>query len=106
MKFCSTAVLSALVLLGQGVLAQTPAQAPAPTKPAKAGKAATGKSKDSLEAQFARQNFKQVLDAVNKAWFGEALQRGQRRGPGRHPGHQPHRRRHERQGRAGWARAR
>ncbi len=66
MKVCSTAVLSALVMLSPGIPIQ--AQSTAKTKkPA----AVTGKAKDSLEAQFARQNFKQVLDAVNDAWFGK-----------------------------------
>ena len=64
MKVCSTAVLSALVLCSFGALAQAQAT---PKKPA----ALTGKAKESLEAQFARQNFKQVLDAVNDAWFGK-----------------------------------
>ena len=70
MKLCSTAILSTLVLLGQGAFAQTPA--PAKAKKPAASAPATGKAKDSLEAQFARQNFKQVLDAVNDAWFGKA----------------------------------
>ena len=72
MKVCSTAILSALVLLGQGAFAQAPTPAPAKAKKPAASAPATGKSKDSLEAQFARQNFKQVLDAVNDAWFGKA----------------------------------
>jgi len=65
MKVCFTAVLSTLLLRSPGLAAQ--AQTPAKTKPAP-----TGKAKESLEAQFARQNFKQVLDAVNDAWFGKA----------------------------------
>jgi hypothetical protein len=59
----SAAVLSALALV-----ALQPAQAQAPEKP-KAPPAA--KAKESLEAQFARKTFKQVLDAVNDAWFGK-----------------------------------
>jgi len=74
MKVCSTAVLSALVVLGHGpaiqaqekVKTKQPAAAAAPAAPAPA------KAKESLEARFARQNFKQVLDAVNDAWFGQA----------------------------------
>jgi hypothetical protein len=63
-----TAVLSTLVLLSLGV----PGRAQATGKPAKpAAGAPAGKPKESLEAQFARQNFKQVLDAVNDAWFGK-----------------------------------
>jgi len=67
MKVCFTAVLSALVLCSSGspVQAQAPAAIKKPAAP-------TGKAKESLEAQFARQNFKQVLDAVNNAWFGKA----------------------------------
>jgi len=64
MKVCFTAVLSALVLCSFGAPAQAQAT---PKKPA----ALTGKAKESLEAQFARQNFKQVLDAVNDSWFGK-----------------------------------
>jgi hypothetical protein len=64
MKVCFTAVLSTLVLLSPGTAAQAQAKAAKP--------ALTGKAKESLEAQFARQNFKQVLDAVNDAWFGKA----------------------------------
>jgi hypothetical protein len=63
MKVCYTAVLSALVLVSHGMPMQAQAKKPA---------AVTGKAKESLEAQFARQNFKQVLDAVNDAWFGKA----------------------------------
>jgi len=70
MKASSVAVLSALVLLGPGASLQ--AQAPAKTKKPAASAAVSPKAKDSLEAQFARQNFKQVLDAVNDAWFGKA----------------------------------
>jgi hypothetical protein len=66
MKVCSTAVLSALVLLSPGLVLQ--AQSPAPVK---ARKALTGKAKESQESQAARQSFKQVLDAVNDAWFGK-----------------------------------
>jgi hypothetical protein len=69
MKVCFTAVLSALVLCSAGSPVQAQAQA-APKKPA----APTGKAKESLEAQFARQNFKQVLDAVNNAWFGKTYE--------------------------------
>lgn len=71
MNFSTTAVLSALVVLGPGLPGHAQATGKAkPKKPAAA--AATGKAKDSLEAQFARQNLKQVLDAVNNAWFGKA----------------------------------
>jgi hypothetical protein len=70
MKVCSTAVFAALVMLSQGNPMQ--AQAPAKTnKPAQSSAPLTGKAKDSLEAQYARQNFKQVLDSVNDAWFGK-----------------------------------
>ncbi|MDR3672666.1 MAG: hypothetical protein P4L36_17600 [Holophaga sp.] len=62
MKVGSFAILSALVVL----VPTGPVQAQAKPKPA-----LTGKAKDSLEAQFARQNFKQVLDSVNDAWFGK-----------------------------------
>jgi len=66
MKACYTAVFSALVLLSHGTAIQAQEQ-PKAKKPA----AVSGKAKDSLEAQFARQNFKQVLDAVNDSWFGK-----------------------------------
>ncbi|MDR3672745.1 MAG: hypothetical protein P4L36_18005 [Holophaga sp.] len=67
MKVCTT-VFAALVLVGPGALIQ--AQTPVPPKTA-AKPATSTKGKESLEAQFARQNFKQVLDAVNDAWFGK-----------------------------------
>ena len=46
--------------------------APGAALPARSavGAGAAAKAKDSVEAQFARQNFKQVLDAVNDKWFG------------------------------------
>jgi hypothetical protein len=73
MNFRTTAVLSALVVLGQGLPGR--AQATGKTKAKKPAAAtaapAPAKVKDSLEAQFARQNLKQVLDAVNNAWFGK-----------------------------------
>lgn len=69
MNFCSTAVFAALVMFSQGNPVQA-VVAPAAKKPA-AKAPLTGKAKDSLEAQFARQNFKQVLDAVNDSWFGK-----------------------------------
>ena len=71
MKFCSSAVFSTLILLSLGNAAQ--AQTAGPVKPKKpiGAPAPTGKAKESLEAQFARQNFKQVLDAVNDSWFGK-----------------------------------
>jgi hypothetical protein len=71
MKFCSSAVFSTLIILSLGKAAQ--AQTAGPVKPKKPASASvpTGKAKESLEAQFARQNFKQVLDAVNDSWFGK-----------------------------------
>ena len=68
MKVCIP-VFSALVLMGPGAALQAQTPAPVPPKPAKV--ATPTKNKESLEAQFARQNFKQVLDAVNDAWFGK-----------------------------------
>jgi len=81
MKVCSPVVLSALVVLGHGCALQAqdkvkpkaPAPAAAPAAaPAPAAATVPPKAKESLEARFARQNFKQVLDAVNDAWFGKA----------------------------------
>jgi hypothetical protein len=74
MTFRSTAVLSALVLASHGsvIQAQTKDQVK-PKQPATA-KAPTGKAKESLEAQFARQNFKQVLDTVFNTWFGKTYE--------------------------------
>jgi len=69
MKFCFTAVIATLLVAGHGTAAQAQAQAQAKTAPAKP---ASPKAKESMEASFARQNFKQVLDAVNDAWFGKA----------------------------------
>jgi hypothetical protein len=70
MKVC-TAVLSALVALSQGPLLR--AQDKPQPAAAKTGKpAAAPAPKESLEAKFARQNFKAVLDSVNDAWFGKA----------------------------------
>jgi hypothetical protein len=69
MNVRTTAVLSALVLLGQGISGR--AQATDKAKAKKPAAAASAKAKDSLEAQFARQNLKQVLDSVNNAWFGK-----------------------------------
>jgi hypothetical protein len=63
MKLCSTAVLATVALLSHGTAIQAQA---------KPGKPVTAKAKESMEAQFARQNFKQVLDTVNDAWFGKA----------------------------------
>jgi hypothetical protein len=72
MKASFTAVFSALVLIGHAAVGQTPGVEKA-TKPRKPGATApAGKPKESLEAQFARQNFKQVLDAVNDSWFGKS----------------------------------
>ena len=70
MKICSSVFFSTLVLLSQSLpaAAQTPGAA---KKPATATKSAP---KESLEAHFARQNFKEVLDAVDAAWFGKAYQ--------------------------------
>jgi hypothetical protein len=69
MTFRTTAVLSALVAFSHGPLAQAQTKTqPAAAKPAAKAAAAP---KESLEAKFARQNFKSVLDAVNDAWFGK-----------------------------------
>ncbi len=67
MKFAVPAFLSALLLVSPG----TPAQAQATEKAKPRKPAPTAKAKESLEATFARQNFKQVLDAVNDSWFGK-----------------------------------
>lgn len=56
MAFSPTPWLAALALLGSG-----------PTLPAHTPSA---QAKESGEAAFARQNFKQVLDTVNTRWFG------------------------------------
>ena len=68
MPFRPTAVLSTLLLLSPGALGAAPAAAPVQDK--KPAAAPSAKAKESAEAQFARQNFKQVLDTVNNAWFG------------------------------------
>ena len=68
MPFRPTAVLSTLLLLSPGALGAAPAAAPVQDK--KPAAAPSARAKESAEAQFARQNFKQVLDAVNNAWFG------------------------------------
>ena len=104
MNFRTTAVLSALVVLGQGLPVRAQATDKAKAKKPAAAAPAPAKVKDSLEAQFARQNLKQVLDAVNNAWFGKPLRRDHGRRPPGHHDHRPHRRRHERQGGPGGAR--
>ena len=71
MHIRSSVLLSAVLLLGSGSLAQAQTKATAAKKPAAKETKAV---KDSLEAQSVRQNFKQVLDAVNDAWFGKAYQ--------------------------------
>jgi hypothetical protein len=76
MNLATPVFLSTLVLLSGA----TPASAQDKSKPKKAAanapapKEVKKAAKDSLEAQFARQNLKQVLDAVNDAWFGKPYQ--------------------------------
>jgi hypothetical protein len=78
MNICSSVFLSTLVLFSQGPLASAqgkdkpkkPASAPTPA----AKPAAKPAPKESLEARFARQNLKEVLDAVDAAWFGKPYQ--------------------------------
>lgn len=43
-------------------------------KPKPKASAVKGPAKESIEAQFARQNLDQVLDAVNAGWFGKPYQ--------------------------------
>jgi hypothetical protein len=63
MKICSPVFCSALILASFAVpgLAQQ-------------GKPSSAKVKESAESQFARQNLKDVLDAVDSAWFGKTYQ--------------------------------
>ena len=70
MKICASVFLSTLVLLGQGL----PASAQEKGKTKKTVATAKPAPKDNLEARFARQNFKEVLDAVDAAWFGKPYQ--------------------------------
>ena len=70
MKICSSVFFSTLIVLGQSLPASAQTQG-APKKPVTAAKQAP---KESLEAHFARQNFKEVLDAVDAAWFGKTYQ--------------------------------
>jgi hypothetical protein len=63
MTFSPIPALAALALLG--------AAAPLPAQAA-AGSSSPVRAKESGEAAFARQNLKQVLDAVNDQWFGAA----------------------------------
>jgi hypothetical protein len=67
MNNLSLALFSSLLVLGPG--SHLDAQGKA--KPKKPATSAAKAPRQNLEAQFARQNFKQVLDAVNQAWFGE-----------------------------------
>ena len=69
MKICASVFFSALMLVGQGGPASAQDAASA-RKPAPK----SAKAKESIEAQFARQNFKDVLNAVDNAWFGKAYQ--------------------------------
>ena len=71
MKICASVFCSALVL----VLCQqgTPASAQAAGNTKKPA-ATSAKVKESAESQFARQNFKEVLNAVDAAWFGKTYQ--------------------------------
>ena len=69
MKICASVLCSALVLCQQG----TPASAQAAGN-AKKPAASSAKVKESAESQFARQNFKEVLNAVDAAWFGKTYQ--------------------------------
>ena len=66
MKTGTTALMVSLLALGgfSPTMAQTAAKAPA--------KAAKAPAKENAEAQFARQNLDQVLNAVNDGWFGKA----------------------------------
>ena len=72
MKIHSSVILSALVLLSLGTHAS--AQGKGKSKKPTVARPVKPAVKDSLEAQFARQNLKQVLDAVNDAWFGKPYQ--------------------------------
>ena len=73
MNICTSVFLSTMVLFGATASAQDKGK---PKKPAAAASAAAKPvkqaPKDSLEARFARQNFKEVLDTVDAAWFGAA----------------------------------
>lgn len=64
MRIGTTLLACTLAASGLGLMAQTKAKATEPAKPAK----------QSLEAQFVRQNLKQVLDSVNNSWFVQPYQ--------------------------------